>query len=233
MTHRDQIIARSGLGAALLGTAAGFTEVVVGTAPWLGNKNEPTTLGLVTVLLAFVIGAAGWAWRWATTTPRALAVAAAMLAPALLGVTTAGAAWLPAGAAAVLGGIAALRYGVQPHLVRPALSERWPSILLGCLALIYLTLGITAGGLTGVLAIAGSIAIGAALSLRHRFRATAASVLIVGALPFGVVAWWSIAPPLSAVLVLVVGLPLVLAGGRHLHAVNDPRNDIASPSRSA
>lgn len=210
MNRGQPLVGRAGLVAAVLGTAAGTAEVLVGTAPWLGDKNDPTTLGLVTVLLALVVGAAALGWRRATTTPRALAVAAAMLVPALLGVTTAGAAWVPAGAAAVVGGVAALRHGVRPSSLRPALTAQWPSILLGALALLYLALGIAARGLPGALALVGALAVGAALLVRHRSRAVAAGVLVAGTLPWAVLDWWSVVPPVTAVLALGVGLPLVL-----------------------
>jgi hypothetical protein len=228
MNREHPIIARAGFGAALLGVAAGIAEVVVGTAPWLGNKNDPTTLGFVTVLLALVIGAAGLGFRWATTPLRALAVVTAMLVPALLGVTTAGAAWLPAGAVAVLGGLAALRHGVDLRSTPGALSEQWPALLLGFLALIYLALGIIARGVTGVLAVSGSLAIAAALLLRHRSRMVAVLMLLAGALPFAVVAWWSVLPPLTATLTLAVGLPLLLTSVPYPPVVNDRRNETAA-----
>ena len=196
MNQANPTIARAGFGGALLGTAAGLAEIFVGTSPWLGNKNDPTTLGLVTVLLALVIGAAGWASTRATTTPRALAVATAMLLPALLGITTAGAAWLPAAAIGVLGGVGALRHSAQLGSIPHALSEHWPTILLGCLALIYIALGVAANGFTGVLAVLGGLAILAAPTLCSTSRTAAAVMLLAGAVPFAAVAWWSVVPPL-------------------------------------
>lgn len=216
MSRAHPIIVRAGFGAALLGTAAGVAEIVVGSAPYLGNKNDPTTLGVVTILLALIIGAAGLALRWATTTLQALAVATAMLVPALLGMTTAGAAWLPAGVVASMGGIAAVRYGVELRSVRRDLNRQWPTILLALLALIYLALiylalGITARGLVGACAVFGSVAIAGVLTLRHRSATLAARVLVAGVVPFGVVAWSSVVAPLTAILTLVVGLRLILA----------------------
>lgn len=210
MSPGHPLVGRAGLVAALLGTAAGTAEVLVGTAPWLGDKNDPTTLGLVTVLLALVVGAAALGWRRAVTTPRALAVAAAMLVPALLGLTTAGAAWVPAAAAAVVGGAAALHHGVRPSSLRPSLRAQWPSILLGSLALVYVALGIASRGLPGVLALVGALAVGGTLVLRHRSPALAAAVLVAGTVPWAVLDWWSIVPPATTVLALAVGLPLVL-----------------------
>lgn len=59
MNREHPTIRRAGLGAALLGTSAGVAQILVGTAPWLGDKNEPTTLGFVTILLAVTVGQQG------------------------------------------------------------------------------------------------------------------------------------------------------------------------------
>ena len=211
MNQANPIIARAGFGAALLGTAVGLAEILIGTSTWLGNKNDPTTLGVVTVLLALVIGAAGWASSRATTTPRALAVATAMLLPALLGITTAGAAWLPVAAIGIVGGVGALRHSVRLGSIPHALSEQWPSILLGCLALIYISLGVAARGFAGVLGVFGGLAILAAPTLCPRSRTVAVAMLLAGAVPFAAVAWWGVVPPMTATLILLVGLPLVLS----------------------
>ena len=55
MSRKHPVTRRAGSAAALLGTAAGSAEILVGTAPWLGNKNDPTTLGIVTVLLLLLL----------------------------------------------------------------------------------------------------------------------------------------------------------------------------------
>lgn len=210
MSGSHSTVARAGFAAALLGTAAGAAEVALGTSPWVGNKNDPTTLGLVTVFLALVIGTSGGVWRWVTTTLGAVGVAAAMLVPALVGTTTAGVAWLPAGAVAAVGGISALRQGAKIGSISHPLRDQWPSILLGFLALIYVALGVVARGGTGVLAVAGGLAVIATLPLRRRSHAAAALLLVAGALPFAVVAWWSVVAPITGALMLMIGLPMVL-----------------------
>jgi hypothetical protein len=189
MNPASPIIARAGFGAAVLGISAGSAEIIAGTSAWLGDKNDPTMLGVVTVLLALVIGAAGWASTRATTTPRALAVATAMLLPALLGITTAGAAWFPAAAIGVAGGVGALRHSARLGSIPHAMSEQWPLILLGCLALIYIALGIVNRGFAGVLGVFGGLAILAAPTLCPRSRTVAAVMLLAGAVPFAAVAW--------------------------------------------
>jgi hypothetical protein len=91
-------------------------------------------------------------------------------------------------------------------------------LLVGTLAAIYFMLGVTALGLLGLLAIAGAGAIVAALWQATRSRTTATVLLVAGAVPFAVAAWWSVVAPLTGLVVLAIGIPLVRRGApRHLH----------------
>jgi hypothetical protein len=154
-----------------------------------------------------------------------------MLLPALLGITTAGAAWFPAAAIGVAGGVGALRHSARLGSIPHAMSEQWPLILLGCLALIYIALGIVTRGFAGVLGVFGGLAILAAPTLCPRSRTVAAVMLLAGAVPFAAVAWWSVVPPMTATLILLVGLPLVLRP-RSRHASNPNADATYSPSRT-
>jgi len=75
--------------------------------------------------------------------------------------------------------------------------------------LLYVFLGITATGVIGALALLGGAAIVAALWLAPRSRRTATGLLVTGALPFGIVAWWSIVAPLAAAAVIAIGVPQI------------------------
>jgi len=46
----------------------------------------------------------------------------------------------------------------------------------------------------------------AVIAARHSAR-LARTLLVVGALPFAVLTWWSVVTPLAALLVLAIGLP--------------------------
>lgn len=211
MTSTVTPVRRLGLASAALGIVAGVLEIVVGTNAWFGAKNEPTSLGVLTIGLGMVIGIGALASGRARTTGQVLGVAAALVAPALLGLTTAGAAWAPAAVTGLVAGAIALRGAHAAGSVVDAVRSRWPAILLVVLALIYLTFGIFARSGTGLLGVAGALAVVAALALHGRSRPLAMAVLVTGTLPFAVVAYWSVVIPLTATLLLVIGLPYLLA----------------------
>lgn len=79
-------------------------------------------------------------------------------------------------------------------------------------AVLYLYVGIGSHGLTRALALAGTLLILVALGTAGRSRPVAVALLVIGALPVAVVAWWSIVTPILAVLAIVIGLPAI--GGR-------------------
>lgn len=193
-----------GLVAAAVGLGAGLIHVVVGTATWTGNKSDPTTLGLLTVGLALVMGVAASRAPHASTTGEALLLAVGLALPALVGMTASGLAWTPAAlsglAAAGLAVAAARRMGPLGRVV----TTNWSRVLLGVLAATYVALGITVSGIPGLLGVAGAIVV--LLALRHRSRALAAGLLVLGALPFAVVTASSLVTPLTAMLIIVIGI---------------------------
>jgi hypothetical protein len=92
------------------------------------------------------------------------------------------------------------------------LRARWAPALVGVLAAIYLAFGIVAGDGVGLLGVAGAGLACAALALHRRSRLVAGVALVVAAVPFAVMAAWTVVIPLTAVLMLAIGLPYVLAG---------------------
>jgi len=114
----DQSRARTiGLISACLGVAAGVAEIVTGTNAWTGDKNDPTTLGIVTVVLAMIIGVAAQGLP-AASIGRTVAAADGTGISALVELTTAGIAWTPGAltglAAAALALRAARRWAPWP-----------------------------------------------------------------------------------------------------------------------
>lgn len=85
----------------------------------------------------------------------------------------------------------------------------WPYALLVALAAIYLAFGVGTGGVGAVAGIGGATAVCISLALRERSRLGAAIVLIVGVTPFAVIASWTAVVPLTALLILAIGLPTV------------------------
>ena len=211
MTRELVIAQRMGFVAGGLGGVAGIAQLLAGTTPWTGNKNDPMTLGVVTLCLAAVLGLTALAATRATTTDRGLAVAATFLLAALLGLTTAGPAWLPAALAGLIAGGLAGRSAARAGSVGAAIGHNWLPMLLVVLAIVYLALGMTAMGPAGVLGIAGGIAVLGALVVRARSRSLAIALLVVGAVPFAVVTSWSLVTPLTGILLIAIGLPTLLA----------------------
>ena len=142
--------------------------LATGTTTWTGNKNDPVTLGIVTLILAAFLGLASIATTRATTTDRRLAIASAFLITAMLGLTTAGLVWVPAAVAALAAGGLAGRSAVRAGSVSAAIVRNWPPTLVVMLAAVYLSLGLTAMGPAGTLGIAGSVAVLGALAMRTR-----------------------------------------------------------------
>lgn len=195
--------------ATLLGMAAGVAELVVGTSSWIGNKNDPTTLGWVTIGLALgLTAAAAVADRIATADAR-LAAGLAMVLAALIGLTTAGRVWIPAAIAGATAGAVHVMAAHRRRPIRQLVDNLGPAALLAVLACIYLTFGVVAGGGVGGLGVVGAVAVIVALAIRRRWRLSAAALLIGGAVPFAAVAVWTVVIPLTAVLILAIGLPLV------------------------
>lgn len=217
MNRESTQIRGAGATAAVLGVLAAVAEIAGGTSRWTGDKNDPTTLGLVTVGLAAVIAAAAWFWPRATTPARSAGLASAMILPALLGTTTAGVAWIPAALTGLYAGGRAVLVARRQGSLTGALRAHWTTVLLFVLAAIHLAFGIVARSAAGLLGIVGAVAVVAAWNLGGRSRAWAAGLLVVGAVPFALATFWTVVTPITAVLLLAVGLPHVLGG-------HDPRS---------
>ena len=86
--------------------APALIELVAGSNSWTGNKSEPTTLGILTVVLAGIIATSAAATYRIQTAAARLAVAAGLAVPALVSLTTAGRFSVPG----ALAGIAAARF---------------------------------------------------------------------------------------------------------------------------
>lgn len=201
--------------AGLCGLAAGTAEIIVGRASWTGNKDDPTTLGWVTIGLALVIATAALIAAHRPTATTRFAAGIAMMVAAAIGNTTAGKAWAPASIAAVAAGAAELIAASRQRSLRVVVAEIWPSILLVVLGSIYLTFGVVAGGPAALAGLGGAAAVCLALALGRRSRRGAALVLIVGVTPFAFIAVWTAVLPVTALLMLAVGLPTICARPPH------------------
>ena len=212
MNTSTRTIRRTGLAAAALTAAAGLAELVAGSTAWTGNKNGPTTLGLVTIGLGLVMGIAAVSTMRSNSARPLLAVAAGLGVPALIALTTAGLAAIPGAVVGVTAaGLVALRVR-RTSPIGPIVSDAWPAILISVLAFIYLAFGAVAGPI-GLLGIAGAAAAIASFFVARQSHSLAAAVLVIGVVPFAVAVWWSIVIPLTALLMLAIGLPHVARHG--------------------
>ncbi|MHB9863624.1 hypothetical protein [Streptomyces sp. YIM S03343] len=86
-----------------------------------------------------------------------------------------------------------------------ALRTWWSTGLTAILAALYGWIGFAAHGVDRALGLTGALLILAALPTARRSRALAVVLLVSGAGPLAVAAWWSIAAPLVGLLVLPLG----------------------------
>lgn len=85
------------------------------------------------------------------------------------------------------------------------------------LSLIYLAFGIVARDRVGLLGIAGAAAACTASAMHRRsHRAAAAVAMVLAAVPFAAATACSVVTPLTAALMLAIGLPYVLG---HPHTI--------------
>ena len=89
----------------------------------------------------------------------------------------------------------------------------WWVGLTGVLGLYYFAVGVTVGGVTGIVAILGAVLIGSALALRTNSKRAAVGLLLIGTLPLTILTWWSLIAPILAVLALICGSLAISAGG--------------------
>lgn len=214
-----------GVVGATLGLIAGLVELTAGGAirSWVGDKNDTTRLGLATISLALIALTAALALltRRATSPQQRLAVAAGLLLPGLICFTTVGRLWYVPGASLVgagLGVAADLRK--ETRTLAASLDRNWTALLTMVLAAFYVFLGATALGPAGALGIAGGLLVLALLVARDRTPAKLATLLLLmAAVPFAALTWWSVATPLIGILLIAIG---ILALERHPRATATP-----------
>ncbi len=204
-----------------LGVLAGFAEFSVGSSilPWIGNKNDPVRLGIVTMLLATVALLSALALdaqpRTATNATRRAALTTGMLVPALVCATTVGRLWYVPGALLVAGAAISFRdLRTYAGAILVDIERNAPRLLTALLAAMYAGLGFTALGPAGWSGIGGGVIVLTLLAGPRRHRAVAAVVLTVAVAPFAVATWWSVVTPTIALLVVVIGTNAVTARRR-------------------
>ncbi len=206
------------LAGASLGVLAGLLEITIGPSvrDWVGNKQDTTRLGLTTTALSAIALIAAVALRrpHEDTARRRVALALALLIPALICFTTVGRLWYLPGALLLAAGALVLA-GTRRHEFAAALDERhWRLGLLVVCGAYYVLLGATALGGAGVLGILGGLLVWGAARAAPQSPPVAYALLLAGALPFAAATWWSVVTPVIAVLILAIGAGVIRHGIR-------------------
>lgn len=202
-----------GLTGAILGMLAGLVQATIGASipEWTGAKDNPVALGAFTVLLS---GVAALAASWLRApdplpAPRRVAVVVAFVVPAVLCFTTVGRLWYLPGAMLLVACALTPAAGNTRDL-GTFVRANWTRGLVSLLGAFVLLMAVSATPLhTAAIGVAGGLAVIAAPWLSPRTKPAIITALLMAALPFAIVTWWSIASPLAAVLALTIGLTTI------------------------
>ena len=215
---------------AVLGIAAGVTAATVGSRipEWTGAKADPTALGLLTVVLCALALALAVRLPHLRTRDQRQGALVFVVVVGLLFFTTVGRLWWVPGPLLLLG--AALEVSPRTDLSVPNRTG-FVQVLIAVLGSVELVMAASASVAIMVTGVVGGVALIACGWLLARSTVVAAALLVVGTVPFVLVAWSAIVPVL--VLVLASGLVVPeLASRRHARADSNPRADHAT-ARSA
>ncbi|MDQ2894150.1 MAG: hypothetical protein M3Y09_00640 [Actinomycetota bacterium] len=142
--------------------------------------------------------------------------------------TTIGQLWYPSGVLLLGASILIAATTTRTELAGAIHEPRWLRGLIVVLGGYYVFLGGDSHGSARVAGVLGAAVICAAvLAARHSAR-LARTLLVVGALPFAVLTWWSVVTPLAALLILAIGLPAL-----HPNRPGAPRAEAATDKRPA
>jgi hypothetical protein len=206
----DRAAGNLALAGATLGIVAGLLDVVAGGSirGWVGNKLDTTGLGLATVLLSTValLAAARWRRPGGTASERRLATGLALLLVGGVCFTTIGRLWVLPGVLLLIAGAVILTTSSRRELTDAVDEHRWRIGLTAVLAGYDVFLGADAlPKAAGFVGIVSGLVVWGALRVAPRSHGRAVAMLMVGALAFAVVTWWSAVTPIIAVLLLTIG----------------------------
>ena len=175
-TAADKAAIALGVAGGALGALAGIIELSVGSSirSWIGDKQDPSRLGVVTIALALVALTSSLVLgrRRQTMAPRRVLLGLGQLLPGLVGFTTVGRLWWVPGALLLAAGVLTIG-GARGHGrdVLVAAERNWTAVLTAALGVVYVALGLAAGGWPGALGIAGGVATIALVAERSGSRA--------------------------------------------------------------
>lgn len=209
----QHLAAPLGLAGAILGMLAGLVQVTVGTRipEWTGAKDDSVALGALTFVLS-AIAALAASWLRAheqLTAQRRVAVVVAFIVPAVLCFTTVGRLWYLPGAL-LLAACASMPAAGNSRDLLAVVRRNWTRGLVSLLGAFVVLMAVSAApALTLSVGVGGGLAVMAAPWLDLRTNPVIVVAMLMAALPFAILTWWSIASPLVAGLALTIGLTTV------------------------
>nr|WSY53619.1 hypothetical protein OG999_28245 [Streptomyces sp. NBC_00886] len=222
----DRYAAWSGLLGGGLGVAAGIAQAVAGSelGAWAGEKADPVPLGLLTIVLSGLAFTGALVRLRADRPPSAgcrAVVAGAELVAGLVCFSTVGRLWWLPGLLLVSAAVAEI--SAAPAGVTRAVRQAWPAILTGILGACLMLVATSAD--TPLLlwpGLAGGLAVSAVPWIAAHSVRIGVAALLLGALPFAALTWWTAVTPLTAALALVTGA-VVIRRHRQDHALETRR----------
>ena len=206
-TVRHRAVARLGITGSALGVIAGTVQALIGSRipEWTGAKQDPGSLGLLTIALSLLAGyAAHRQARPNTTVKSRAAYAAALLIPGLLCFSTVGRLWYLPGPlllAAALISIDSLRD------TSTLITRNWLRCLLALLGAAELLMAAGAAPVLMAVGAVGGVALIAAASVA-RSRASLVALTVLGTVPFTLLAWTAVVPVLLLLAAAAIAVPL-------------------------
>lgn len=220
---------RLGLWGAALGVVAGVVQVTVGARipAWTGAKASPVALGVLTIVLSVLAGgcAIGLSRTASTDPARRLALAIGLLVPAGLCFSTVGRLWFLPGPLLLGSAGLALAAGSGRDFI-DVLRSHWSAGLVSALGAWELLMAASATPSTALVGAVGGLALMLAPWTTARSRSMAGALLIIGAVPFAVLTYWSVVPIVVGALAIAIGAPVVMHGSQQSRVPRLQRGDV-------
>lgn len=193
-----------------LGILAGIAQATIGSRipEWSGNKDQPVALGLLTVALSASALAAARTLH-VSDAPRDSSLARVTVWLAIVAAvcsSTVGPLWVIPGLL-LIAAAGATFAACGWHHFRPQVTNQWLRGLLGILGAFELLMAVSASPTTAIaVGLLAGAALIAAAALATPGRRLIVSGLVAATLPFAILTWWAIIPPLLTAVAFAIGI---------------------------
>jgi hypothetical protein len=204
---RRRVAASLGIAGGALGLIAGTVQALAGARipEWTGAKQAPGSLGLLTIALSVLAGyAAHRQARVGTSVGSRAAYTAALLLPGLLCFSTVGRLWYLPGPLLLTASFLSID-SIRDTAV--LVGRNWLRCLLALLGAAELLMAAGAAPVLLAVGAVGGIALLVAGTVA-RSRASLIALVVIGTLPFTVLAWTAVIPILLLLATAAIAVPL-------------------------